>query len=54
MGKAKRGAAPSSGASNHQELSTALGEIRLLIEHRSKEEDVQKRAFDQLYEELSQ
>jgi molecular chaperone GrpE (heat shock protein) len=37
-----------------EELAAALGGIQKLLERRKKEESVQKKAFDQLYEELSQ
>ncbi len=37
-----------------EELASALVSIRKLLERRKKEESVQKKAFDQLYEELAQ
>ena len=54
MGQAKRGTEPSSTAVSNEELARSLAGLRKLIEHRSKGDNVQKRAFDQLYEELSQ
>jgi molecular chaperone GrpE (heat shock protein) len=37
-----------------EELASALVSIRKLLERRKQEESVQKKAFDQLYEELAQ
>jgi molecular chaperone GrpE (heat shock protein) len=37
-----------------EELASALVSIRKLLEKRKKEDSVQKKAFDQLYEELAQ
>ncbi len=41
-------------AVTREELASALVSIRKLLERRKKEESVQKKAFDQLYEELAQ
>jgi molecular chaperone GrpE (heat shock protein) len=41
-------------AVTREELASALVGIRKLLEKRKKEDSVQKRAFDQLYEELAQ
>jgi len=43
-----------SNAVTREELASALVSIRKLLERRKKEESVQKKAFDQLYEELAQ
>ena len=41
-------------AVTREELAKALVGIRKLLEKRKKEENIQKKAFDQLYEELAQ
>jgi molecular chaperone GrpE (heat shock protein) len=41
-------------AVTREELASALVGIRKLLEKRKKEDSVQKKAFDQLYEELAQ
>ncbi len=54
MGQAKRGKDGGASGISNEQLAQSLIAIRKLIERKTKEEGVQKRAFDQLYEELSQ
>ena len=56
MGQPKRGdnGDRSPAGISNEELARSLAGIRKLIERKSQEDNAQKRAFDQLYEELSQ